>query len=161
MSDAKKEVEIKALIDKAKSGDQQAQKAAATGGLVSPTFTEWMMDGIWPNDITPLQCAQMIDYYVIKPTIQVQSQSVTALYLNCGNELTVTVPGLGSNYNPSFSAKGGVAINGGGGGKVTIVPKSNKVTLSVSNSGSFISNFNSKLIYTPDQKKIPKILVMP
>ena len=22
------------------------------------------MDGVWPDDITPLQCAQMIDYYV-------------------------------------------------------------------------------------------------
>jgi len=44
--------------------DEQALAAAATGGLVSPTFTEWMMDGVWPDDITPLQCAQMIDYYV-------------------------------------------------------------------------------------------------
>lgn len=43
--------------------DDQAQKAAATGGVVAPTFTEWMMDGIWPDDITPKHCAQMIDYY--------------------------------------------------------------------------------------------------
>lgn len=43
--------------------DQQAIQAAASGGVVSPTFTEWMMDGVWPDDITPLQCAQMIDYY--------------------------------------------------------------------------------------------------
>ena len=35
-----------------------------SGGYVSPTFTEWMMDGIWPEDITPQQCADMIDYYV-------------------------------------------------------------------------------------------------
>lgn len=43
--------------------DDQAQKAAATGGVVAPTFTEWMLDGIWPDDITPLQVAQMVDYY--------------------------------------------------------------------------------------------------
>lgn len=43
--------------------DEQAQQAAETGGVVAPTFTEWMMDGVWPDDITPLQCAQMIDYY--------------------------------------------------------------------------------------------------
>ena len=43
--------------------DEQAQRAAATGGVVAPTFTEWMLDGIWPDDITPLHCAQMIDYY--------------------------------------------------------------------------------------------------
>jgi len=44
--------------------DEQAIKAAKTGGLVSPTFTEWMMDGIWPDDISPVHCADMIDYYV-------------------------------------------------------------------------------------------------
>jgi len=44
--------------------DEQALAAAKTGGVVSPTFTEWMMDGIWPDDITPKQCAKMIDYYV-------------------------------------------------------------------------------------------------
>ena len=43
--------------------DEQAQCAAETGGLVAPTFTEWMLDGIWPDDITPLQCAEMIDYF--------------------------------------------------------------------------------------------------
>lgn len=44
--------------------DEEAIRAAKSGGFVSPTFTEWMMDGIWPDDITPQQCADMIDYYV-------------------------------------------------------------------------------------------------
>ncbi|WP_236545300.1 dipeptidase [Tropicimonas marinistellae] len=44
--------------------DDEAQRAAASGGYVSPTFTEWMMDGIWPEDISPEQAADMIDYYV-------------------------------------------------------------------------------------------------
>ena len=44
--------------------DEQALKAARTGGVVAPTFTEWMMDGIWPEDITPQQAADMIEYYV-------------------------------------------------------------------------------------------------
>jgi len=44
--------------------DEQALLAVKTGGVVSPTFTEWMMDGIWPADITPQQGADMIDYYV-------------------------------------------------------------------------------------------------
>lgn len=44
--------------------DEEAIAAAKSGGFVSPTFTEWMMDGIWPDDITPKQCADMIDYYV-------------------------------------------------------------------------------------------------
>ncbi|NWK55544.1 membrane dipeptidase [Verrucomicrobiaceae bacterium N1E253] len=44
--------------------DEEAKRAAKSGGYVSPTFTEWMMDGIWPDDITPAHCADMIDYYV-------------------------------------------------------------------------------------------------
>ncbi|MCP4898466.1 MAG: dipeptidase [bacterium] len=44
--------------------DEEALRAAKSGGYVSPTFTEWMMDGIWPDDITPGQAAEMIDYYV-------------------------------------------------------------------------------------------------
>ncbi len=44
--------------------DDEAMRAAGSGGYVSPTFTEWMMDGIWPEDISPKQAADMIDYYV-------------------------------------------------------------------------------------------------
>jgi membrane dipeptidase len=44
--------------------DDEAIRAARSGGYVSPTFTEWMMDGIWPDDISPKQAADMIDYYV-------------------------------------------------------------------------------------------------
>ena len=44
--------------------DEEALRVKKSGGFVSPTFTEWMMDGIWPEDITPQQCADMIDYYV-------------------------------------------------------------------------------------------------
>ncbi|MDJ0780039.1 MAG: membrane dipeptidase [Gammaproteobacteria bacterium] len=44
--------------------DEEALRAAKSGGFVSPTFTEWMMDGIWPDDITPVHAADMIDYYV-------------------------------------------------------------------------------------------------
>lgn len=44
--------------------DEEALRAAKSGGYVSPTFTEWMMDGIWPDDITPQQAADMIDYCV-------------------------------------------------------------------------------------------------
>tara|TARA_Y100001960_G_scaffold296937_1_gene342894 strand:- start:782 stop:2008 length:1227 start_codon:yes stop_codon:yes gene_type:complete len=38
-----------------------AKRIADNGGVISVTFTEWMMDGIWPEDITPRQAAEMID----------------------------------------------------------------------------------------------------
>jgi membrane dipeptidase len=44
--------------------DEEALRVQHSGGYVSPTFTEWMMDGVWPDDITPQQCADMIEYYV-------------------------------------------------------------------------------------------------
>ena len=44
--------------------DDEAIRAAKSGGYVSPTFTEWMMDGVWPDDISPKQAADMIEYYV-------------------------------------------------------------------------------------------------
>ena len=44
--------------------DEQALLCAKAGGVISPTFTEWMMDSVWPDDITPVHCADMIDYYV-------------------------------------------------------------------------------------------------
>ncbi len=78
-----------------------------------------------------------IEYYVVKPVIQIQSQSVNALYLNCGNKLDVQVPALGTSYNPSFSASNGAAIKGAEKGQVTIVPNSLKeVTLNVSSGGN-------------------------
>lgn len=91
-----------------------------------------------------------IEYIVSKPVIQIQSASVQALYLNCGNELTVNVPALGSAYNPSFSAKGGSSIKGANKGDVTIVPNAAKVTLSVSSGGSLIGTESFKV------KRIPK-----
>ena len=43
--------------------DDEALRAAKSGGYVAPTFTEWMVDGIWPDNLTPEQAADMIDYY--------------------------------------------------------------------------------------------------
>lgn len=80
-----------------------------------------------------------IEYFVAKPVIQIQSASVQALYLNCGNELNVQVPALGSEYKPSFRADG-ASVRDGGNGKVTVIPNSAKVTLHVSSGGNYIGN---------------------
>lgn len=80
---------------------------------------------------------QDIEYFVAKPVIQVQSASVQALYLNCGNELNVQVPALGNEYKPSFTADGATTIDGSG-GKVTVVPNKASVSLTVSSGGNTI-----------------------
>jgi len=42
--------------------DEQAKRVAKMGGTVGVTFTEWMVDGIWPDDIAPKHAADMLDY---------------------------------------------------------------------------------------------------
>jgi gliding motility-associated protein GldM len=95
-----------------------------------------------------------IEYYVVRPVIQIQSQSVNALYYNCGNALDVQVPALGTSYNPSFTAKGGDAIKGSQTGQVTVVPRTQKVTLTVSSGGNVIGSreFSVRGIPAPDIK---------
>ena len=89
-------------------------------------------------------------YFVAKPVIQVQSGAVQALYLKCGNELTVTVPSLGNSYNPTFRASGAQVIKGTEIGKVTLVPTAKKVVLTVINEGNTIGSRNFSV------RRIPK-----
>lgn len=79
-----------------------------------------------------------IEYFVARPVIQVQSASVQALYLNCGNELQVNCPQLGSAYNPSFTATGASTTKGAKTGMVTVVPSAAEVKLNVYNSGNLL-----------------------
>jgi gliding motility-associated protein GldM len=93
-----------------------------------------------------------IDYYVARPVIQIQSASVQALYLNCGNEIQVRVPALGSDYNPSFTVTGGDLVRGSGVGEITIIPNTSKVDLNVSNAGNFLGtkSFGVRKIPAPE-----------
>jgi gliding motility-associated protein GldM len=92
------------------------------------------------------------EYFVAKPVIQVQSASVQALYLNCGNELNVQVPALGATYDPSFSASGAAVVKGAAKGVVTLVPTAKEVTLNVSSGGNKIGSekFKVRLIPKPE-----------
>jgi gliding motility-associated protein GldM len=81
-----------------------------------------------------------VPYFVTKPVMQIQSASVQALYFKCGNKLNVSVPALGAQYKPSFSASGASVITGGKVGDVTLVPNSREVTLNVSSSGNAIGS---------------------
>ncbi|MCG8390041.1 MAG: gliding motility protein GldM [Cytophagales bacterium] len=77
------------------------------------------------------------DYFVVKPVIQVRSAALSALYMNCGNQLDVQVPALGTAYNPSFSSREASVVKGNRTGLVTVIPKGrSKVKLTVSNAGS-------------------------
>jgi gliding motility-associated protein GldM len=81
-----------------------------------------------------------VPYTVTKPVMQIQSASVQALYFKCGNKLNVSVPALGAQYKPSFSASGASAIPGSKTGDVTLIPNSREVTLNVSSGGNAIGS---------------------
>jgi len=81
-----------------------------------------------------------VPYTITKPVMQIQSASVQALYFKCGNKLNVSVPALGAQYKPSFSASGATAMQGAKTGDVTLVPNSKEVTLNVSSGGNAIGS---------------------
>ncbi|MCI0751733.1 MAG: gliding motility protein GldM, partial [Flammeovirgaceae bacterium] len=43
---------------------------------------------------------QDIEYFVVKPVIRVTTGNAPKLYMNCGNNVMIEVPTLGTNYNP-------------------------------------------------------------
>ncbi len=79
-------------------------------------------------------------YTVLKPSVQIETASMPALYFKCANRLVTYSPGLGSLYSPSFSGSGAEFVPGGS-GKVTIVPNSAKVTMNVENNGITLQTF--------------------
>ncbi|HZX74328.1 MAG TPA: GldM family protein, partial [Cyclobacteriaceae bacterium] len=66
------------------------------------------------------------------------------------NNVNIEVPSLGTNYNPTFQGKGAEVIKGATAGKVTIVPKERKVTITVLNDGAVLGSEPF------DVKNIPK-----
>ncbi len=98
---------------------------------------------------------QEVEYFVVKPVLQVQAAAVSALYLNCGNEINVNCPALGILYDPKFSTTSDAElIPGSKKGLVTIVPRGPKVALTVSSGGAVLGTetFNVRKIPLPSVK---------
>jgi gliding motility-associated protein GldM len=79
----------------------------------------------------------IVKYNVIAPTVKITSGALSKLYINCGNQMNVEVPGLGTGFVPGYSAADAEIIKSDKIGQITVVPKSKaKVKLAVSNSGN-------------------------
>ncbi len=91
-----------------------------------------------------------IEYEVAAPTIKVTTGNAPTLYMNCGNTVNIEVPALGTAYNPSFAAGGAEIIKGDKPGRVTIIPKQRKISVSVSNAGTPIGNTGFDVKNVPD-----------
>lgn len=83
-----------------------------------------------------------IEYIVVKPTLQITSDAVKALYLNCGNPLNVQCPQLGAQFSPTFSATGAqVFPEPNNRTSITVLPTgSRSVKLNVNSGGVFIGS---------------------
>ena len=81
-----------------------------------------------------------IEFIVVKPTLQITSDAVKALYLNCGNPLNVQCPQLGTQFAPTFSATGAqVFPEPNNRTSITVLPTgSRSVKLNVNSGGVFI-----------------------
>ncbi len=78
------------------------------------------------------------EYFVAKPSYQIETGTLPPMYLGCANKLSIQSPQLGALWNPSITASGAEVLQGGGKGKVTVVPNSAQVSVNVSNAGSLL-----------------------
>ncbi len=94
------------------------------------------------------------EYFVLKPTYNVEAGSLPGLYLACANKLSVVSPGLGALWQPNITANGGDVIPGGGAGKITVVPSAASVELSINNGGILlgVEKFRVRRIPKPEVK---------
>jgi gliding motility-associated protein GldM len=112
-------------------------------GMAKKTFTAKI-------DLADTSYTKVIEYFVAAPVIKVTTGNAPTLYMNCGNNVNIEVPALGTNYNPSFSPNGAEVIKGTKPGQVTIIPKQRKVTVGVNNGGVNLGNVQF------DVKPIPR-----
>ncbi len=102
-------------------------------GLAAKSFEiEIVADDGTGNQITRTTTHE---YMVAQPVIDVRSQSVEVLYLNCANNLNINVPSLGPAYQPSFVVNGGTYTNGSQKGQILVDPTQREVSIQVSSAG--------------------------
>ena len=94
------------------------------------------------------------EYFVLKPTYNIESGSLPPLYLACANKLSIVSPGLGALWQPNITANGGDVIAGGGPGKITVVPSAASVELNINNGGILlgVEKFRVRRIPKPEVK---------
>ncbi len=89
------------------------------------------------------------EYFVAKPTYQIETGTLPPLYLGCANRLSIQSPALGALWSPNFSADGAEVIPSGQKGKITIVPNKARVSLTVSNQGNVLGTEQFKVDRVP------------
>jgi gliding motility-associated protein GldM len=89
------------------------------------------------------------EYFVAKPSYQIETGTLPPLYLGCANKLSIQSPQLGALWSPNISADGAAVIQSGEKGKVTVVPSAASVALNISNGGSLLGTERFKVSKVP------------
>ena len=89
------------------------------------------------------------EYFVAKPSYQIETGTLPPLYLGCANKLSIQSPQLGALWNPNITGNGAAVIPSGEKGKVTVVPNSVDVSLNISNSGSLLGTERFRVTKVP------------
>ncbi|HEV7348705.1 gliding motility protein GldM [Telluribacter sp.] len=89
------------------------------------------------------------EYFVAKPTYQIETGTLPPLYLGCSNKLSIQSPALGALWAPTFAADGAEVISGGQKGRIVIVPNRTQVSLRVSNGGNLLGTENFRVSRVP------------
>ena len=97
------------------------------------------------------------EYFVAKPVIDVRSQSVEVLYLECANNLTIDVPSLGPAYQPQFQVTGGTFKAGARKGQISVDPQQREIKIDVSSGGQYIGfrEFEARRVPLPSFRVRP------
>ena len=97
------------------------------------------------------------EYFVARPVIDIRSQSVEVLYLNCANNLNINVPSLGPAYQPGFKVTGGTYKRGRQKGQISVDPQQREIKIDVSSAGLFIGTrkFQAKPVPLPTFRVLP------
>ena len=97
-----------------------------------------------------------VPYKVIAPTVKISSGALSKLYVNCGNEMNVEIPGLGTNFVPGYSSAEADIIKSDKVGAITVIPQSKaKEKMAVSNAGTPIETVTFEVRTAP----APQIVV--
>jgi membrane dipeptidase len=84
--------------------DEQAKRVAKMNGVVGISFVEWMIDGVWPEDLAPKHAADMLDH--AKSVIGVDHISIAT------DDLFTTKPIVAfAKANPEAYTDGGYMMN--------------------------------------------------
>jgi gliding motility-associated protein GldM len=126
----------------------------ASGGAYKNGIAEKSYKAVINVKGTPYE--SIVNYRVIAPTVKITSGALSKLYINCGNEMNVEIPGLGTNFVPGYSAADAEIIKSDKVGQITVIPKSKaKVKMAVSNSGTPIETVTFDVRTAP----APQVLV--